>query len=222
MNNSTSYSFSVKTKNEVLTNTYFLLALSLIPTAIGALIGANISFAFLMNSPIIGMLGLFAVMFILMFIIEKNKTNPPIGIFFLLLFTFFMGVLLGPILQTTLKLNNGGRLIFFAAILTTAVFFTMSAIAYTIKKETTFLTDFLAIGSIVLLAAVILNIFLQLPSLYLVLTCCFVVFSSLLIIWQINQILIGGEKNYISATLTLFISVYNLFTSILQLFVRFK
>ena len=209
------------TRNEVLRNTYFLLALSLLPTAIGALIGINMSFMFLAASPIMGSILLIGGMYFMMFMVERNK-NSFAGIVWLLAFTLFMGVLLGPLLQYTLRVPNGGSLILLAALLTSAVFFVMSALAFTVKREMSFLTNFLAIGAVVLFIAIIANLFLRMPGFYLAICGAFVIFSSLMILWQVNQIVRGGETNYISATLTLYISIYNLFTSLLQIILAFS
>lgn len=209
---------SVEMRLQVLRNTYLLLALSLIPTAIGALIGVNLSFAFLLGSPIIGTLMLIGGMYFLMFMVQRNKDSFA-GIVWMMVFTLLMGLLLGPLLQVALRIPNGSQLILLAAILTSAVFFIMSAIAFTLKRETPFLTNFLAIGGIVILIAMVANIFLHLPMFHLMLCGAFVIFSSLMILWQINQIVIGGESNYIVATLSLYVSIYNLFTSLLQLII---
>ena len=207
-------------RQEVLKNTYLLLALSMIPTAIGALLGINLSFTFLRSSPIIGTLLLLGAMYFMMFMVEKNKNNSS-GIVWLMLFTLGMGLLLGPLLQFALRIPNGSSLILLAALLTSAVFFIMSAVAFTVKKEMNFLGNFLAVGSVVLFIAIIANIFLKMPGFHLMICGAFVIFSSLMILWQLNQIVKGGETNYISATLTLYISIYNLFTSLLQIILAF-
>lgn len=212
---------SLEIRQKVLRNTYLLLALSLIPTAIGALFGINMSFMFLAASPIMGSLLLIGGMYFMMFMVERNK-NSFAGIIWLMVFTFFMGLLLGPLLQYALRVPNGASLILLAALLTSAVFFVMSAIAYSVKKEMTFIGNFLAVGAIVLFIAIIANIFLRMPGLYLAICGAFVIFSSLMILWQVNQIVKGGETNYISATLTLYISIYNLFTSLLQIILAFS
>lgn len=212
---------SVEIRQQVLRNTYLLLALSLIPTAIGALVGINMSFAFLMASPIIGSIVLIGAMYFLMFMVERNKYSFA-GIVWMMVFTFLMGLLLGPLLQFALRVPNGSSLILMAALLTATVFFVMSAIAYTVKKEMNFLGNFLTIGAVVLMIAVIANIFLRLPVMHLVICGAFVIFSSLLILWQVNQVVRGGETNYISATLTLYVSIYNLFTSLLQIILAFS
>jgi len=208
-------------RNEVLRNTYLLLALSLLPTAIGALIGINISFMFLATSPIMGSLLLIGGMYFMMFMVERNKYSFA-GIAWLMAFTFFMGVLLGPLLQYALRVPNGSSLILLAALLTSAVFFVMSTIAFTVKKELSGVGNFLTVGAVVLFIAIIANIFLQLPGFYLAICGAFVIFSSLMILWQVNQIVRGGETNYISATLTLYVSIYNLFTSLLQIILAFS
>ena len=187
-------------RQEVLKNTYLLLALSMIPTAIGALLGINLSFTFLRSSPIIGTLLLLGAMYFMMFMVEKNKNNSS-GIVWLMLFTLGMGLLLGPLLQFALRIPNGSSLILLAALLTSAVFFIMSAVAFTVKKEMNFLGNFLAVGSVVLFIAIIANIFLKMPGFHLMICGAFVIFSSLMILWQLNQIVKGGETNYISATL---------------------
>lgn len=212
---------SQELRMQVLRNTYLLLALSLIPTAIGALFGMNMSFAFLAGSPIMGSILLIGGMYFLMFMVERNKYSFA-GIVWLMVFTLFMGLLLGPLLQYALRVPNGSSLITLAALLTSAVFFVMSAIAYTTKRELSFLTNFLAVGGIVLFIGIIANVFLRIPMFHLVLCGAFVIFSSLIILWQVAQIVRGGETNYISAALTLYIAIYNLFTSLLQIILAFS
>jgi FtsH-binding integral membrane protein len=209
---------SAEIRQQVLRNTYLLLALSMIPTAIGALIGVNMSFAFLLGSPLIGMLMLFAGMYFLMFMVQRNR-NSFAGVVWLMAFTALMGLLLGPLFQLALRIPNGSQLILLAAVLTSAVFMVMSLIAFTIKRETPFLTNFLAIGGVVIFISMIALMFFHTPMLQLMLCGAFVIFSSLMILWQVNQIIIGGETNYISATLSLYVSLYNLFTSLLQIII---
>lgn len=207
-------------QNRVLKNTYWLLALSLLPTMIGAVIGVQMNFAFMQGSPILSLLILMAGMYGMMYLIEKNR-NSAAGVFLLLGFTLFMGVLLGPLLQRALGLQNGAQLIFMAAGSTSLVFFAMATIATTIKRELVGLGKFLTVGAFALLGAMVLNIFLQLPLFHLMICGAFSIFSSLMILYQIHSIVRGGEDNYISATLTLYISIYNLFTSLLQIFMAF-
>lgn len=203
-------------QNRVLRNTYLLLAISLIPTLFGAVLGVQMNFGFMRASPIMSAIAMMAVIYGLFFAIEKNR-DSGLGVGLLLLTTFVMGVLLGPILQVALSLANGGQLITIAAGGTSLVFFVMAAIASTTKKDLSGLSKFLTVGVVVLMLAVVANIFFQLPVLHLAISAGFVLFSSLMILWQINELVRGGETNYVSATLTLYVSIYNLFTSLLQI-----
>lgn len=206
---------------EILRSTYLLLGLSMIPTIIGAIFGVNMSFGFMMSSPIISSLIMIGAMYFLIFMVQKNRYSFA-GIAWLMLFTFMMGVFLGPLFQIVLRIPNGVSLISLALFLTASVFFFMSILAFTIKKELTGIGNFLAIGAIVLIIAVVVNIFLRLPVLHLMICGAFVIFSSLMILWQLNQVIRGGETNYISVTLSLYISLYNLFTSLLQIILAFS
>jgi len=203
-------------QNRVLRNTYWLLAISLIPTAIGAAIGTNLDLGFLRTSPMLSFFAILAVFYGWIFAIEKNR-NSAVGVVLLLGFTLFLGLLLGPLFQKVLGFRNGTQLVMLAAGGTATVFFVMAGIASTTKRDLTGLGNFLAIGGIVIMLAVVANVFFASPVLHLVLVSAFVLFSSLLILYQLNAIVKGGETNYISATLTLYIAIYNLFTSLLQL-----
>jgi modulator of FtsH protease len=207
-------------QQRVLRNTYLLLALSLIPTGIGALLGINMNFGFMRASPIVSSLVLLAVIYGMFFAIEKNR-DSGLGVALLLGLTFFLGIILGPLLQVALGLRNGGQLIALAAGGTATVFFTMAGIATVTRKDFGFMGNFLAVGGIVLMLAVVANIFFASPALYLTICAVFVIFSSVVILWQVSQIVHGGETNYVSATLTLYMSIYNLFTSLLQLLMAF-
>jgi modulator of FtsH protease len=206
----------VGAEQRVLRNTYLLLAISMIPTGIGAMIGVNLNFSFMRASPIMSAIVMLAVVFGMFFAIEKNR-DSGLGVALLLALTLFLGVMLGPILQMTLGLRNGGELVALAAGGTATVFFAMSAIATVTRKDFSFMNNFLMIGGIVIMLAVVANIFFASPVLHLTICAAFVLFSSLMILWQVSQIIHGGEDNYVSATLTLYMSVYNLFTSLLQL-----
>lgn len=203
-------------QQRVLRNTYLLLAITMIPTAVGAFIGVNLNFGFMRSNPIIWSIGLLAVIYGMFFAIEKNK-DSGLGVVLLLGLTLFLGVVLGPLLKVALGLRNGAELVAMAAGGTAAVFFAMAAIGTNAKRDFSFLTSFLLIGAIVIMLAVVANIFIASPVLHLTLCAVFVLFSSMMILWQLNQIVRGGEGNYVSATLTLYMSVYNLFTSLLHL-----
>ena len=204
-------------QNKVLRNTYLLLAVSLIPTIIGAAIGTNfINFSFMRSSPIISVLAMLAIFYGWIFMIEKNR-NSSLGVALLLGFTAFLGLMLAPLLQQILSLRNGGQLVMMAAGGTAAVFFVLSGIASSTKRDFSFLNKFMLVGFVVIMLAVLANVFLQSPVLQLTLCGAFIIFSSAVILWQINSIVRGGETNYVSATLTLYVSLYNRFTSLLQL-----
>ena len=206
-------------QNTVLRSTYMLLAVSLIPTIIGAVVGTSVfNIAGLMRGvgPIVASIAVIAIFYGWIYMIEKNK-DTSLGLYLLLGFTFFMGLLLGPLLQKVLGLRNGGELVMVAAGGTAGVFFILSGIASNVKRDFSFLNKFIVVGVIVAMLAVVANIFLQMPALSMALCAVFIVLSSAIILWQINSIVKGGETNYISATLTLYVSVYNIFTSLLQM-----
>ena len=203
-------------QHRVLRNTYWLLALSLVPTIIGAAIGTHINLGFMRASPGLSFIAILAIFYGWIFAIERNR-NSSLGVGLLLGFTLFMGLLLGPLLQSVLQFKNGVQLVMMAAGGTAAVFFVLAGIATTTKRDLTSLGNFLSVGAIVLMLGVIANVFFMNMVAQLVIVTAFVLFSSLLIVWQINAIVRGGETNYVSATLTLYVAAYNLFTSLLQL-----
>ncbi len=201
---------------KVLRNTYLLLAASLIPTAIGAALGANLDLSFMRTSPIISAFAILGIFYGWIFAIEKNR-NSGLGVGLLLGFTLFMGLLLGPLLQFVLGMGNGVQLVGMAAIGTAAVFFGLAGVASTAKRNFSAMGNFLLVGAIVIMLGVVANIFFASPLVHLVLLGAFIVFSSLVILWQVNQIVRGGETSYISATLSLYVAVYNIFSSLLQI-----
>jgi FtsH-binding integral membrane protein len=206
-------------QNKVLRSTYTLLAVSLIPTIVGAWMGTSLfNIAGLMRGigPIMASIAILAIFYGWIYMIEKNK-NTSLGLYLLLGFTFFMGLLLGPLLQKVLGFRNGGQLVMVAAGGTAGVFFILAGIASNVKRDFSFLNKFIIVGVIVAMLAVVANIFLQMPALSMALCGVFIVLSSAIILWQINSIVRGGETNYISATLTLYVSIYNIFTSLLQM-----
>ena len=204
-------------QQKVLRNTYLLLALTMIPTVIGAAIGTSlIDFSFVRASPIISSLALLAIFYGWIYMIERNK-DSVVGLGLLLGFTLFMGIILGPLFQVVLGFKNGVQLVMMAAGGTGAVFFVLSGVAATTKRDFSFLGKFLLVGFVVIMLAVLANIFLQVPALHLTLCALFILFSGAVILYQVNAIVRGGETNYISATLTLYVAVYNIFTSLLQI-----
>lgn len=222
MDNMTNYQnhTDVATQNVVLQKTYSLLALSFLPCAAGAFVGFAANPFKAIGSPWI-MIGLFFVFFYGMtFAIEKNRYSNT-GVALLMVFTFGMGIMLTPILGRAIGYSNGASLIGIAAIMTAAVFFTMSAVARNSNINSNSLGKFLMVGGIILMIAVVANLFLRIPTLSLTISGVFVFFSSLMILWQVRTIVEGGEDSPISAALSIFISIYNLFTSLLQLLMAF-
>jgi len=206
--------------HKVLRNTYMMLGLTMVPTVIGALFGMNINFAFAAGSPIIFALGSLAVIYGLFFAISANR-NSSLGVVFLLLLTLVMGVLLGPILQVALSLSNGGELVGLAAGGTGIIFLTLSAIASSTKRDFSFMGNFLLVGIILLIVASLANLFLQIPAFSLALSGVAVLLFSGFILYDTNRIVRGGETNYVMATLSLYISIYQLFTNLLHLLMAF-
>jgi len=203
-------------QHKVLRNTYMLLALTLIPTIIGAAIGTNVDLGFMRTSPMLSFVAILAVFYGWIYAIQRNKESG-LGVALLLGFTLFLGLLLGPLLHRVLGFKNGTELVMMAAGGTAAVFFVMAGIASSTKRDFSGMGSFLTVGAVIIMLGVVASMFMASPILYLVILGAFVLFSSLMILWQVNAIVRGGETNYISATLTLYISIYNLFSSLLQL-----
>ena len=158
---------SAVARNRVLRNTYWMLALSMIPTVLGAFFGLSFNVgAAMANSPGTSLIIFLAGAFGLMFLVEKNK-NSSMGVVFLLAFTFFMGVMLSRVLGFVLGFQNGAQLVMLAFGGTGAVFFAMASIASTTKRDFSHLQRFLITGVIILIVAAVANIFLQIPALML-------------------------------------------------------
>uniref|UniRef100_UPI00333ED495 Bax inhibitor-1/YccA family protein n=1 Tax=Castellaniella defragrans TaxID=75697 RepID=UPI00333ED495 len=204
-------------RNRVLRNTYWLLALSLIPTVLGAALGLTSGFSqFMAASPgtstIIFLVGAFG----LMFLVERNK-NSSLGVALLLGFTFFMGLMLSRMLGFVLGMGNGTQLVMFAFGGTAAVFGVMASIATTTKRDFTHLQKFLFIGVILLILASLANLFLQIPAMMLTVSVLAIgIFSAFLLV-DLQRIIQGGETNYISATLAVYLDLYNIFVNLLML-----
>ncbi len=209
---------SLATQNKVLRNTYAMLGLTMIPTVIGAMIGMKMNFAFAALHPFMFAIGAMAVMYGLFAAISVNR-NSSIGVVLLLGLTFLLGLMLGPILQFALHLRNGAQIVGLAAGGTGVILMTMAGIATTTKKDFSFMSKFLLVGIILLIVASLANLFLQIPAMTLVLSGVGVLLFSGFILYEISRIVTGGETNYIMATLGLYMSIYNLFTSLLQLLI---
>ena len=202
--------------NKVLRNTYMLLGLSMIPTVIGAMIGISMNFSFMAQSPILGFIVMLAVMFGLFWGISKNRDNG-LGVVLLLGLTFFMGLMLGPILQVALHLRNGAQLVGIAAGGTGVIFFSLATIATVTKKDFSFMGKFLFIGLILLIVASLANMFFQIPAMQLTISAIAVLIFSGFILFDVSRVVTGGETNYIMATLAIYLDIYNLFVNLLQL-----
>ncbi len=207
-------------ENRVLRNTYLLLALSMIPTTLGALLGIQMRFSLFAGSPFISFIVFLGIAWGFMYGIEKNK-NSSLGVALLLAFTFFMGLMLSRILQVALGFSNGGSMIAMAATGTGAIFFTMASIATVSKRDFSSMGKFLFVGMIVVLLAAIANIFFQIPALSLTIAAAVVMIFSAYILYDISRIVRGGETNYVSATLAVYLDLYNVFVSLLQLIMAF-
>lgn len=207
--------------HKVLRNTYLLLALSMIPTVIGAFIGVNLDFSFMAQHPFMGALGMLAVAFGLMWGVGKNRDNG-LGVALLLGFTLFMGVILGPILQVALHFNNGVQLISLAAGGTGVIFFTLAGIVTVTKKDFSFMGQFLMIGLVLLIIASLADMFFQVPAVSLATSAAAILIFSGFILFDVSKIIHGGETNYIMATLGLYLDIYNIFVNLLNILMAFS
>jgi modulator of FtsH protease len=203
-------------QQRVLRNTYWLLALSLVPTVLGAWLGVASGFSFFAASPMIGMVVFMAVAFGFFFAIEKYK-NSGIGVVLLLAFTFFMGLMLSRLIGAVLGFSNGGKLIGFAFGGTAVVFFVMASLATTIKRDLSGMGKWLMVGTIGILVGAVANVWLQMPALSATISALAVVIFSAFMLHDIKRVIDGGEDNYITATLAIYLDVYNVFQSLLSL-----
>ena len=207
-------------QQRVLRNTYALLALSMVPTVIGALVGTIFGARMMMGSPMMTMLLFFGVTFGLMYGIQKTK-DSAMGVVLLLAFTFFMGLMLGPLLSVALRFSNGGTLIAMAAGGTGSIFLVLAGIASSTKRDFSNMGKFLLVGAVLMLVAIVANMFLQMPALYLAISAIGVLIFSGFILYDITRIINGGETNYITATLSVYLDIYNVFVNLLQLLMAF-
>lgn len=209
-----------QTRQRVLRNTYALLALSMVPTVLGAWLGMSMGFTFFSGSPLIGLVAFMAIAFGFFFAIEKFK-NSGIGVALLLGFTFFMGLMLSRMLGYVTSLSNGSQIIALAFGTTAVIFAAMASLAGSIKRDLSGMGKMLFVGMLVILAAVVANIFLQIPALSLTISALVAVLFSAFLLYDLKRIMDGGETNYITATLSVYLNVYNIFSSLLHLFTAF-
>jgi FtsH-binding integral membrane protein len=210
------YAGSLAVRNRVLRNTFWLLALSMLPTVLGAWIGVQMNFSFLAGSPMIGFVVFLAIAFGFFYGIEKTKHSAT-GVLLLLAFTFFMGLMLSRLIGQVLNFSNGANLIMTAFGGTAIVFATMASIATTTKRDFSGMSSWLFAGVIVILLAAVANIFLQMPALQIVISLVAVAIFSAYILFDVQRVVNGGETNYITAALAIYLDIYNVFANLLVL-----
>ena len=206
---------STQERSKVLRNTYWLLALSLVPTVLGAWLGVATG----ITRGLTGGLGLVVFLggaFGFMFAIEKTK-NSAAGVGVLLAFTFFMGLMLSRLVGTVLGLANGASLVMTAFAGTGAIFFGMATLSSVIKRDLSAMGKWLFIGAILLLVAGIANFFIKSSALMMTLSVLAIGIFSAFILHDLKRVKDGLETNYISATLGVYLSIYNVFQSLLAL-----
>ena len=207
-------------QNKVLRNTYMLLGLSMIPTVIGAWLGVNTDFSWMAQHPIAAPLVMLAVIIGAMFAVSALR-NSAWGVVAMLGFTFLMGWWLGPMLQYALHFRNGAQLIAIAAGGTGAIFLGLASYVTVTKRDFSFLGKFLFIGLILLVVGAIANLFFQVPAASLTISAVAVVLFAGYILYDVSQIVNGGETNYVMATLKIYIDIYNIFVNLLNLLLAF-
>jgi modulator of FtsH protease len=206
---------SVAERNRVLRNTYWLLALSMVPTVLGAWLGVVTGLARAM-SPGVGLVVFLVGAFGFMYAIERTK-NSAMGVPMLLAFTFFMGLMLSRLVGAVLGLANGASLIMTAFAGTGVIFLGMATLSTVIKRDLSSMGKFLFIGAIMLLVAGLANFFIQSSALMITLMVLAIGIFSAFILYDLKRVQDGHETNYISATLGVYLSLYNVFQSLLAL-----
>jgi modulator of FtsH protease len=202
-------------RNRVLRNTYWLLALSMLPTVLGAWLGVATGIASALT-PGVGLVVFLGGAFAFMYGIEKTK-NSAAGVPMLLAFTFFMGVMLSRLVGSVLGMANGASLIMTAFAGTGAIFLGMAALSSVIKRDLSAMGKFLFIGAILVLVAGIANVFIQSGALMITLSVLVIGIFSAFILYDLKRVRDGQETNYISATLGVYLSIYNVFQALLML-----
>ncbi len=207
---------SVEQRNRVLRNTYWLLALSMVPTVLGAWIGVSTGIASAMT-PGISLIVFLGGAFAFMYAIERTK-NSAAGVPMLLAFTFFMGLMLSRLIGAVLGMANGAGLIMMAFAGTGSIFLAMATLSTVIKRDLSSLGKWLTVGAVMLLVAMLANFFIQSGPLFITLAVLCVGIFSAFILYDLKRVRDGYEDNYITATLGVYLSLYNVFQSLLALF----
>ncbi len=206
---------SAAERNRVLRNTYLLLALSMVPTVLGAWLGVATG----ITASLGGIMGLVVFMggaFAFIFAIEKTK-NSAAGVPVLLGFTFFMGLMLSRLLAMVLGMKNGSELIMTAFGGTAGVFVLMASLSTVIKRDLSGMGKWLTVGALVLMVGAIINVFVGSSTGMIVISMMAVGIFSAFILYDLKRIVDGGETNYITATLGIYLSLFNVFQSLLSL-----
>lgn len=206
---------SLAVRNRVLRNTYWLLALSLVPTILGAWVGVATGITYALHGGL-GLLVFLGGAFGFMYAIEKTK-NSAAGVPVLLAFTFFMGLMLSRLIGAVLGFSNGAELVMTAFAGTAMVFFAMASLSTMIKRDLSGMGKWLFVGAIMLLAAIVLNLFFQSTAAMLAISTLMVGLFSAYMLYDLKRIVDGGETNYISATLALYLDIFNVFQGLLAL-----
>ena len=202
-------------RNRVVRNTYWLLALSMLPTVLGAWVGVatGISYAI---SGVMGMILMLAGVFGFIYAIERTKESAT-GVYVLLGFTFFMGLMLSRMIAMVLGFKNGSELVMTAFAGTAGVFFVMASLATVIKRDLSGMGKWLMVGAVVLMVGSIINIFVGSSAGMMVISMLSMAIFSAFMLYDLKQVMDGGETNYISATLTVYLDIINVFQSLLAL-----
>ncbi len=204
---------SQEQRNRVLRNTYWLLALSLLPTVLGAWVGVTTGITRILGGGL-GLVVFLAGAFGFMFAIEKTK-NSAAGVPVLLAFTFFMGLMLSRMIAMVLGFKNGSELVMTAMGGTAGVFFVMASLASVIKRDLSGMGKWLFVGALVVFVGAIVNVFVGSAVGMMVISTLVICVFSLYMLYDLKRIIDGGETNYISATLALYLDLFNVFQGLL-------
>ena len=209
------YVLSAEQRNRVMRNTYWLLALSMVPTVLGAWLGVYAGLGQIFSGGL-GMILMLAGAFGFIYAIERTKESIT-GVYVLLGFTFFMGILLSRMIAMVLGFKNGADLVMTAFGGTAGVFFLMASLSTVIKRDLSGMNKWLMVGVIMLLVGSLINMFTQSTTGMIVISMLSIAIFSAYMLYDLKQIVDGGETNYISATLTLYLDIINVFQSLLAL-----
>lgn len=207
---------SAEQRNRVLRNTYWLLALSMVPTVLGAWIGLETGITRFLASGFIGAILFLAGAYGFIYAIQKNR-NSSTGVYLLLAFTFFMGLMLSGLLSSILPRSNGAEMVMMAFSGTAAVLVGMASLSTVIKRDLSGMGQFLFIGTLMLIVAGLLNLFFNSTALAITLNVLCVGIFSAWILYDLKSVRDGHETSYISATLSVYLSLFNIFQSLLSL-----